>query len=54
MRVNLARNFFGPDGTLYRVGDNPHNFDDDWELPEGAEKLTKKEAAALEKEEKAD
>lgn len=44
MQVKLARNFFGPDGTLYQVRNNPHDFPDDWDLPKGAEKLSKKDA----------
>lgn len=47
MLVNLARNFFGPDGSLYKAEKNPHSFPDDWELPKDAKKLTKKEAAGL-------
>lgn len=51
MKVKLERNWFGPDGTLYRKVDNPHQFPQAWEdkLPKGATVLaseTKEEAPA--------
>jgi hypothetical protein len=34
--VTLKRDFFGPDGTLYLVRNNPHSFPADWDLPASA------------------
>lgn len=38
MEVTLRNNWFGPDGRLYAVADNPHKMVDDWrsKLPESA------------------
>lgn len=43
MVVNLKRDFFGPDGTLYRSVDNPHTFPKDWKVPKDAEELPEPE-----------
>lgn len=37
--VNLKRDWFAPDGSLYQVRDNPHEFPGDWELPKSAEPI---------------
>lgn len=37
--VNLKRNWFAPNGSLYEVRDNPHEFPGDWDLPPTAEEL---------------
>ena len=35
-KVNLKKDWFAPDGTLYLARDNPHNFPSDWTLPKSA------------------
>lgn len=42
MMVNLKRDFFGPNGSLYTVANNPHTFPEEWKLPSDA-KLVKEE-----------
>lgn len=37
--VNLKRDWFAPDGTLYLVRDNPHEFPSDWDLPPTAKEV---------------
>lgn len=41
MQVKLAKDWFGPDASLYLTRDNPHNFADEWKkvLPSSAEVL---------------
>lgn len=53
MLVKLKRNWFGPDGSLYRTRDNPHSIPSDWkdQLPKGSDILTKSEEKKVEKEE---
>lgn len=39
MKVNLKRNWFGPNQTRFRVRNNPHQMPDDWKklLPSDAQ-----------------
>lgn len=39
MKVNLKRNWFGPNQMRFRVRNNPHEMPDDWEklLPSDAQ-----------------
>lgn len=46
-KVNLTKEFFGPDNTLYSPRDNPHTFPDSWKLPKGTKPV---EAAKVEEE----
>ena len=32
MKVNLRNDWFGPDGSLHRKSDNPHDFLDEWDV----------------------
>jgi hypothetical protein len=41
--VNLARDWFAPDGSLYQVADNPHEFPAEWADPPEKEPKVKKE-----------
>lgn len=36
---NLDKRFFGPDHTLYDPTNNPHEFPETWEIPEGTEEV---------------
>ena len=42
--VNLKRDWFAPDGSLYQVRDNPHEFPGHWDLPPTAEGLVEAKA----------
>lgn len=37
--VNLKRDWFAPNGSLYQVRDNPHTFPGNWDLPPTAEEF---------------
>ena len=42
--VNLKRDWFASDGSLYQVRDNSHEFPGHWDLPPTAEGLVEAEA----------
>lgn len=52
--VNLAKDWFSPDGTLYQRVDNPHEFPADWAEPAKPDKVAeaKKETTVVETPEK--
>lgn len=53
--VNLKKDWFSPDGSLYQKRDNPHEFPDEWKdkLPSTAEVLGAKEVKEVKAAEKA-
>jgi hypothetical protein len=56
MRVELARDWFGPDAAFYEKKDNPHQFPQDWKdkLPSETKVIADEEAPAVKPKAKSD